>query len=80
MDEQSTLMTILEGGCPDCGTDLEMKTIGGLPKHKHDFELPKGIHYDVWSNSRGPVLGITWHCNLCDKDYYVEQNKFGDWA
>jgi len=78
------IFCLLEGVCPDCGEDVTIKSIGGIPSALENWTTPEGIEPTIWTEPYPldtcgqAILGIEY---VCPNNHvnYVEQNRNGDW-
>lgn len=83
--ETQELMSVLEGTCPDCGADVEIRHIAGFASEIDEagYELPESVKPLFWKDEMphtATVLSIEFVCTECGHVHYVEKNRWGDWS
>ena len=88
--EVDNIVTIGKGDCPDCGNNVEITHIAGIPGWLYGrqflqcpFEL-NNIGIVEWSpepdNKFSPIGGVKGKCQGCGRTFYSEQTSDGDWT
>lgn len=76
------LMSVLEGVCPHCGSDLKLVRIAGIRRwlQENTFQT-RDVEVHEWARSADNDIGcLTYKCEVCNRQFEAYANRFGDWA
>jgi hypothetical protein len=81
------LMSILEGVCPNCGSELKLIRVAGVRQWLQEQGrncTPEGegkVEVHTWARACDSDVGcLTFRCGGCGQQFEAYANRFGDWA